>query len=60
MDLFDFANQNSQSRIAELEAAIRRANDLYWNRNAPEISDPEYDALVEELCLQWSYNSRMN
>ena len=50
MDLFDFANQNSQSsRIAELEAAIRRANDLYWNRNAPEISDPEYDALVEEL-----------
>ncbi len=49
MDLFDFANQNAQSRIAELENAIRRANDLYWNHNAPEISDPEYDALVEEL-----------
>lgn len=49
MDLFDFANQNTQARIAELETAIRRANDLYWNQNAPEISDPEYDALVEEL-----------
>ena len=49
MDLFDFASQNTQPRIAELEAAIRRANDLYWNQNAPEIPDPEYDALVEEL-----------
>ena len=49
MDLFDFANQQNAARIAELSDAIRRANDLYWNRNAPEISDPEYDRLVEEL-----------
>ena len=48
MDLFDFANQQNAARIAELSDAIRRANDLYWNRNAPEISDPEYDRLVEE------------
>ena len=35
----------------ELENAIRHHNDLYWNGKATEISDVEYDELVEELRL---------
>jgi DNA ligase (NAD+) len=35
--------------IAKLEAEIRRHNGLYWDAHAPEISDYEYDALVERL-----------
>src|SRR5262249_42065263 len=36
---------------AELEAAIRHHNTLYWKNNAPEISDYEYDQLVVQLKL---------
>jgi len=32
-----------------LESQIRYHNNLYWNENNPEISDTEYDLLVEEL-----------
>lgn len=35
-------------RIAELERAIRRHQDLYYN-SRPEISDAEFDALWDEL-----------
>jgi DNA ligase (NAD+) len=35
--------------VAELEAAIRHHDELYWERNAPEISDYEYDRLVRRL-----------
>jgi len=35
--------------IAQLEAEIRRHNQLYWDSNAPEISDYDYDALVTRL-----------
>jgi len=41
--LFDF------DRISNLEIEIKRHNDLYWVEDTPEISDTEYDALVEEL-----------
>lgn len=37
------------SRIEELEQQIRHHNDLYWNNKELEISDIEYDKLVEEL-----------
>ncbi len=37
------------ARAAELQAAIRRHNDLYYARDEPEISDAEYDELVREL-----------
>ncbi len=37
------------ARIEELAAALRRHNELYYNRSAPEISDAEYDALKREL-----------
>ncbi|KIG17298.1 DNA ligase [Enhygromyxa salina] len=34
---------------ATLEALIRRTNREYWDNNAPSISDPLYDRLVESL-----------
>ncbi|MBX3192496.1 MAG: NAD-dependent DNA ligase LigA [Labilithrix sp.] len=38
-----------KSKVAELEAQIRHHNALYWEKNAPEISDHQFDALVSEL-----------
>lgn len=35
--------------IAELEARIRHHDALYWDENAPVISDAEYDKLVLKL-----------
>jgi DNA ligase (NAD+) len=37
------------ARHAELAEAINRANRLYYQVDAPELSDPEYDALFREL-----------
>jgi len=37
-----------QDRIAELEVLIRHHRELYYNRE-PEITDAEFDALVDEL-----------
>jgi DNA ligase (NAD+) len=39
----------STSEIEKLEAEIRRHNRLYWDEDKQEISDPEYDALVNRL-----------
>jgi len=36
-------------RIEELRAEIRRHDHLYFVESQPEISDPQYDALVREL-----------
>lgn len=36
-------------RHAELAAAIERADRLYYEENAPELTDAEYDALFREL-----------
>ena len=36
-------------RIAELEEQIQHHSDLYYNKNTPEISDAEFDTLVDEL-----------
>jgi DNA ligase (NAD+) len=36
-------------RHAELAPALRRASELYYLRDAPEISDAEYDQLMREL-----------
>lgn len=35
--------------VEDLERAVARHNRLYWVENAPEISDPEFDRLVEAL-----------
>jgi len=39
----------NRDRITELEGLIRYHADLYYNRSAPEITDAEYDSLVDEL-----------
>jgi DNA ligase (NAD+) len=33
----------------QLEKEILRHNELYWDKNEPEISDEEYDILIEKL-----------
>ena len=36
-------------RAAELRRQIEHHNELYYQRDAPEIGDDEYDALIDEL-----------
>ena len=38
-----------RSHAEELRKKLRRASDLYYNHDAPEISDYEYDAMFDEL-----------
>ena len=46
----DFRSENeARARRDELYLKIRRASELYYDRDAPEISDYEYDMLFEEL-----------
>lgn len=35
--------------IAQLEAEVRRHNRLYWDEHKPEISDYDYDRIVQRL-----------
>jgi DNA ligase (NAD+) len=35
--------------VGRVEAELQRHNRLYWERNAPEITDYDYDRLVEAL-----------
>ena len=41
--------ETAAARHAELAEAIDRANRLYYQEDAPELSDAEYDALFREL-----------
>ena len=38
-----------EERLKELRDAIRHHEERYYQQNAPEISDAEYDALLHEL-----------
>ena len=38
-----------ESRMNELYALIEHHAELYYDKDAPEISDSEYDSLVREL-----------
>ncbi|GHT33868.1 DNA ligase [Endomicrobiia bacterium] len=42
-------NKNTQIRIDYLRKELIRHNNLYYDKNNPEISDSEYDNLVKEL-----------
>lgn len=41
--------QTAEKRIAELRATIEHHNRLYYQQDAPEVSDAEYDRLLREL-----------
>ena len=41
--------EEAKVRISELTKEIRRHNELYYNQDAPEIEDYQYDALTREL-----------
>jgi DNA ligase (NAD+) len=49
MNLFEHAENNLQREIETLCAEINRHNDLYYQKNAPELADAEFDALLEKL-----------
>ena len=40
---------DAKKRIQELREIIKYHADLYYNQDAPEISDFEYDMLLQEL-----------
>lgn len=44
-------DEKTLKRISELEQQIEYHNKLYWEEPMPEISDEEYDILVEELHI---------
>ncbi len=49
MNLFDLAENNIKTEIENLCAEINRHNELYYQNNAPEITDFEFDALLVKL-----------
>ena len=49
MNLFEHAANNVQTEIETLRAEINRHNELYYQKSAPEISDAEFDALLQKL-----------
>lgn len=49
MNLFDLAENNVKTEIESLRAEINRHNELYYQKNAPEIADFEFDKLLERL-----------
>jgi DNA ligase (NAD+) len=42
-------SSDAERRIAELRAEITRHDKRYYELDAPEVSDAEYDRLVQEL-----------
>lgn len=49
MDLLDLDANKIKAEIEHLRAEINRHNELYYQKNAPEISDYEFDRLLERL-----------
>src|SRR5439155_6191842 len=41
--------ETAAARHADLSTRVGRANELYYDRDAPELSDAEYDALFRQL-----------
>ena len=41
--------EQARSRVEELRAVIEKNNRLYYDQDAPELEDYEYDALTREL-----------
>jgi len=51
MNLFEHAENHVQTEIEILRRDINRHNELYYQKSAPEISDAEFDALLERLKI---------
>lgn len=49
MNLFEHAETNVKAEIETLRREINRHNELYYQRSEPEISDAEFDHLLERL-----------
>ncbi len=49
MNLFEHAEENIKTEIESLRAEINRHNELYYQKNEPEIADFEFDGLLEKL-----------
>jgi DNA ligase (NAD+) len=49
MNLFETAEQNVREEIERLRTEINRHNELYYQKSQPEISDAEFDQLLEHL-----------
>ncbi|MBA4123558.1 MAG: NAD-dependent DNA ligase LigA [Acidobacteria bacterium] len=49
MNLFESVENNIQSEIESLRREINRHNELYYQKSTPEISDAEFDRLLERL-----------
>jgi len=49
MNLFANAENKIEVKIAQLRAEIDWHNELYYQKNEPEIADVEFDALLAEL-----------
>ena len=41
--------EEAKARIEKLSAELHRHNFLYYQESAPEISDREFDLMLEEL-----------
>ncbi len=49
MKISELAENFVETKIENLRAEINRHNELYYQNSAPEISDAEFDALLERL-----------
>lgn len=49
MNLFEHAEESIDREIDFLRSEIERHNELYYQKNEPEISDYEFDRLLERL-----------
>ena len=49
MSLFELFETDTKTEIENLRAEINRHNELYYQKNAPEIADFEFDKLLERL-----------
>ncbi len=49
MNLFENTENDTKSVIENLRAEINRHNELYYQNDAPEIADAEFDRLLAEL-----------